>query len=231
VLVAAPRELWRVHTATDQVSSLHRAAELAYVGWTQEGQPFWAPDHGRLSVSGDPRRLVELGVRPRHVRIEGDELITLLDDGRLAEWSLSDEKILHERRVCGGDPRQAVRQRGDDIWLVTCGPRAPHTFEVLGGILGSGDTYGSEGDTWGAAAWSMDGRFFVTPAPPHEGESAALWDALRGVPVATVGHAPLQSAEFSPDGQRLLGVSISGEVFLWDLDAARHRHPVLRPRR
>jgi WD40 repeat protein/serine/threonine protein kinase len=200
-----------------------------------EGARLWDARTGR--PSGDPIGYRLVGLRPQ-LSSDGQRIVAAVSGGGAVAWDAHPSHALNEplRHWASIDSVEFSRdglkvvtatrllgQRQDfaRVWDVQTGlPLTP----LLGDSSGSSARFSPDG----LRVVTAGGAWLGVPNPVRKSGSARVWDALTGQPLTEpLRHeGEVRSAEFSPDGLRVVTASEDGTARVWD---ARTGQPLTEP--
>lgn len=165
---------------------------------------------------------------------DGSRAITACLDGKLRLWSVADAKLIREMHVAGSlltsatisrDGQLAVSVHADDrvvrLWNLETGRPQPGASQPNSDVFLNFNQLG--GLVW-SARLTNDGAGLLTVG----GNEARLWDIRQELPDVTKReimsfspHAAVASANFSPDGLRVVTASWDNSARIWDAESGR----------
>jgi WD40 repeat protein len=165
--------------------------------------------------------LVHLAARARWIRFTRDDrkLLVSTEDGSVRSFELPWERPAQRLPQESGLAAVAVSADGRHIASVGRATQDPILVTDVSDDIAkpSGVAFAKNNGSVHAIAFSQDG---TKVASGGEDSVVQIWDPATGrLLAAPLPHPePVTSTRFSPDGRRLVTLTLSGQAILWDLD-------------
>lgn len=224
--VTTPDKVVILDLESGSTRSGSRRREVSALSWArgQSEALLVGEPRGALTIAGASERTLKLPGRPVLVDQDDEGLIVALSDGTVHLGAPGELAVEHAATVCCGALTDAVRSVTTGELLLSCDASCDHAAERRLAFATESTMLPGHGSYGRAASWSPTGDHFTTGAPADE-PGLLIWDARRNEPVARLGEHPIRGVDWSPDGTRLLAVTATGEVWLWDAALARRAQP------
>jgi WD40 repeat protein/serine/threonine protein kinase len=142
---------------------------------------------------------------------DGNWIITASDDHAARVWDAASgqpvtEPLLH------GDSVESAQFSPDGKRILTVSGNGAWLWEQVGG-----EPLAKSFKTRGYAQFSTDGKRLVAATPFNSEIATRVWDVPSGQPLTEPfqGSGSVQSAQFSPDGRRIVTTSVGNPPGLW----------------